>query len=186
RRSYTRQGTVRVLDLLGAGIDSDNWDIFSELAVPCFEASAQHTEVSESNFCLQLYFECYASGPLVQNTSPAKPVLEIVQSFDLIFSSDRSIDRFTGKPVRATTGLYYDYSRWYDPSIGRFISRDPLPGSLSDPQSQNGYVYVENLPTVLGDPTGAGPCYEGYVCQGGVGQVEDDNPDANDPVRERI
>lgn len=94
--------------------------------------------------------------------------------------------KFTGKPVSATTGLYYDYQRWYDSSTGRFISRDPLPGALSDPQSQNGYVYVENLPTVLVDPTGAGPCLEGYLCQGGVGQVEDDNPDANDPVRERI
>ena len=62
-------------------------------------------EVSESNFCLQLHFEWYASGPLVQLDLQAKPVLEITQSFDVVFSSDRSGDGFTGKPVGQTTGL---------------------------------------------------------------------------------
>ncbi len=63
-------------------------------------------------------------------------------------------DRFTGKPVSATTGLYYYFQRWYDPSIGRFISVDPLTGDLSDPQSLNPYVYVSNQPTGAADPTG--------------------------------
>ena len=74
--------------------------------------------------------------------------------------------RFTGKPVSQTTGLYYEYQRWYDPTTGRFISRDPLAGFISDPQSLNGYVYVQNIPTVLTDPTGAGN--EGPSCFGGL------------------
>jgi RHS repeat-associated protein len=74
--------------------------------------------------------------------------------------------RYTGKPVSQTTGLYYEYSRWYDPSLGRFISRDPLSGVLSDPQSLNPYVYVQNSPTVLTDPTGAAA--EGAGCFGGL------------------
>ncbi len=41
-----------------------------------------------------------------------------------------------------------------DPSAGRFISQDPLPGVLSDPQSLNPYVYVQDSPTVHVDPTG--------------------------------
>jgi len=73
-----------------------------------------------------------------------------------------STDRFTGKPVSATTGLYYDFQRWYDPSVGRFINQDPLPGYASDPQSLNPYVYVENTPTSLVDPTGA---YDEYSYQ---------------------
>ncbi len=75
-------------------------------------------EVSESNFCLQLQFGYQASGPLVYQDLQAKQVLEIVQSFNVLFSSDRSSDRFTGKPVTQATGLYYDYARWYDPSTG--------------------------------------------------------------------
>ncbi len=62
--------------------------------------------------------------------------------------------RFTGKPVSDTTGLYYYYHRWYDPSIGRFISPDPRHGRLSSPQSLNPYVYASNQPTILADPSG--------------------------------
>src|SRR6266566_4872828 len=121
---------------------------------PYFGASALRMEVSESNFCLQLQFDYQASGPLVQNVSPAKSVLNVTTTFDLVFSSDRSSDRFTGKPVSQTTGLYYEYARWYDPSIGRFINEDPLAGYLSDPQSLNPYVYSGNTPTTLTDPSG--------------------------------
>ncbi len=120
---------------LEVGIDPCSPDNASGLWVPCFGASAVRMEVSESILCLQLHFEYQASGPLVQNNSPAKSVLDVTTSLDLVFSSDRSCDRFTGKPVSQTTGLYYEYQRWYDPSIGRFISQDPMAGYLSDPQS---------------------------------------------------
>jgi len=53
------------------------------------------------------------------------------------------------------TGLFYDFQRWYDPSIGRFISEDPLAG-ISDPSSLNAYIYVEDSPTAYADPTGMG------------------------------
>jgi len=66
--------------------------------------------------------------------------------------------KFTSKPYSATTGLYYYYQRWYDPSIGRFMSVDAKPGQLANPQSLNTYVYVRNLPTSLGDPTGMFDC----------------------------
>ena len=75
--------------------------------------------------------------------------------------------KFTGKPYSTATGLYYDYQRWYDPSIGRFISQDPLAGRLSDPQSLNPYIYVENLPTVLTDPSGMDDCSWNPLSWGG-------------------
>jgi len=87
--------------------------------------------------------------------------------------------KFTGKPVSQTTGLYYEYQRWYDPSTGRFISQDPLSGAASDPQSLNPYVYVQNTPTVLTDPTGACPQggFWGFFCGGGTGSDSSDNTD---------
>jgi len=94
------------------------------------------------------------------------PFLGIEQSLNAGFSLDMSSDRFTGKPFSTTTGLYYEYSRWYDPSIGRFISEDPSAGRLSDPQSLNAYVYVGNLPTVRTDPTGAAWCPGSEACNG--------------------
>jgi RHS repeat-associated protein len=62
--------------------------------------------------------------------------------------------KFTGKPYSNVTGLYYEYQRWYDPSNGRFISQDQLPGSQSSPQSFNRYSYALNQPTLLTDPSG--------------------------------
>ncbi len=65
--------------------------------------------------------------------------------------------KFTGKPYSSATGLYYYGARWYDPSIGRFISPDPDSGQIYNPQSLNPYIYVMNSPTRLVDPDGAAP-----------------------------
>jgi hypothetical protein len=45
-------------------------------------------------------------------------------------------------------------ARQYDPAVGRFISRDPVLGSVSDPQSQHAYAYAHGDPVNLTDPTG--------------------------------
>jgi len=65
--------------------------------------------------------------------------------------------KFTGKPVSQTTGLYYYGARWYDQSIGRFISVDKGSGSFGNPQSLNSYVYACGNPTTYVDPDGNEP-----------------------------
>ena len=67
--------------------------------------------------------------------------------------------KFTGKPVSQTTGLYYYGARWYDPTIGRFISQDPDPGARSNPQSLNPYIYAFDQPTGITDPSGMDGCW---------------------------
>ena len=74
--------------------------------------------------------------------------------------------KFTGKPVSATTGLYYYYHRWYDPSIGRFISPDSLAGHRAYPQSLNRYLYVLNSPTSSIDSAGL-DCFSSWTDFGG-------------------
>jgi RHS repeat-associated protein len=44
--------------------------------------------------------------------------------------------------------------RVYDPTIGRFLSKDPLPGVIIDSLSQNEYIYAKNDPLNQYDPTG--------------------------------
>jgi len=39
-------------------------------------------------------------------------------------------------------------ARYYDPSTGRFISKDPIEGPLINPLTQNGYSFAN------GDPIG--------------------------------
>jgi RHS repeat-associated protein len=64
--------------------------------------------------------------------------------------------RFTGEQNDPTTARspYYLRARYYDPSIGRLLSRDPWPANGLDPQSRNPYSYVYNGPTLLVDPYG--------------------------------
>jgi RHS repeat-associated protein len=51
------------------------------------------------------------------------------------------------------TGLTHLGAREYDPSIGRFVSGDPLM-DMADPQQWNGYAYANNNPVTAADPSG--------------------------------
>lgn len=55
---------------------------------------------------------------------------------------------YTGHAAEDGSGLVYARARWYDPSIGRFVSEDPANGA-------NLYTYVDNDPLSFTDPSGA-------------------------------
>ncbi|MCQ4087552.1 RHS repeat-associated core domain-containing protein [Saccharibacillus sp. JS10] len=61
---------------------------------------------------------------------------------------------YSGEYWDEDTGLQYLRSRWYDPSIGRFIQEDTFEGRINRPSSLNLYTYVENNPLKYTDPTG--------------------------------
>jgi len=62
--------------------------------------------------------------------------------------------KYTGKPQDTATGLYYYGARYYNTSIGRFVTRDPSFPPQSDPQAGNPYSYARNNPLKFTDPTG--------------------------------
>ncbi|MFI6291209.1 RHS repeat-associated core domain-containing protein [Nonomuraea sp. NPDC050790] len=66
---------------------------------------------------------------------------------------------FLGKTEDASTGLDYLSARYYDPSLGRFVSTDPLL-EVSKPQWINPYSYAGNNPIGASDPTGLRPIDE--------------------------
>ncbi|MCQ4087554.1 RHS repeat domain-containing protein [Saccharibacillus sp. JS10] len=61
---------------------------------------------------------------------------------------------YSGEYWDEDTGLQYLRSRWYDPSIGRFIQEDTFEGYMNRPSSSNPYTYVENNPLKYLDPSG--------------------------------
>lgn len=61
---------------------------------------------------------------------------------------------FSGQQYDEETGLIYLRNRYYDPETGRFISKDPYPGTPFNPQTLNPYTYVLNNPVNLIDLTG--------------------------------
>ncbi|MFG2359962.1 RHS repeat-associated core domain-containing protein [Streptomyces sp. NPDC048521] len=78
---------------------------------------------------------------------------------------------FLGKPADDATGLTHVGAREYDPTLGQFLSVDPLL-TLDQHQSLNGYAYANNTPVTSSDPTGEGVCMQDGVC-GGTKSVEE-------------
>jgi RHS repeat-associated protein len=92
--------------------------------------------------------------------------------------------RFPGQLYDAETGLHYNWNRYYDPRIGRYITADPVSvgehvqstldnlrsGRANDqpPLDLNPYAYVANNPLKYIDPEGLACEYKGFDYGGWV------------------
>lgn len=79
---------------------------------------------------------------------------------------------YTGRRLDQETGLYHYRARYYDASLGRFLSRDPM----GEKAGLNWYCYVGDRPTSHVDPSGLfDPVFfgggAGTLTAGGTGGV---------------
>src|SRR6185369_13021141 len=90
----------------------------------------------------------------------------------LLSSTGTTVNSFlyTGEQRDDAAGLYYLRARNYDPAIGRFMTQDQHEGSLQEPASLNKYVYVQNDPVNMTDPTGLYGWEEGTAIHQLLGQ----------------
>jgi RHS repeat-associated protein len=72
-------------------------------------------------------------------------------------SGGNPVNEFDAQRVDTDTNFYYLRARYYDPDTGRFLTRDPLPGNLQNPLTQNAYTYAGDNPINHDDPSGR--CY---------------------------
>ncbi|MFG3427622.1 RHS repeat domain-containing protein [Streptomyces californicus] len=89
-----------------------------------------------------------------------------------IWPDDKS---FLGKTDDKTTGLTHIGAREYDPTIGQFISVDPLLETTKH-QTLNGYSYAANSPVTYSDPTGTCLDPGNGRCQPGSGGGNNHDP----------
>ncbi len=62
--------------------------------------------------------------------------------------------QYTGREYDSFSGFYYYRARWYDATLGRFVSEDPIRFAGGD---VNLYGYVRNQPLWYRDPRGLQP-----------------------------
>ncbi|MGB3401136.1 MAG: putative Ig domain-containing protein [Microcoleaceae cyanobacterium] len=67
---------------------------------------------------------------------------------------DATAHQFAGEQRDSEIALDYLRARYYDPELGRFISKDPFSGFQDDPYSQHDYQYAHANPVNFVDPTG--------------------------------
>ena len=77
------------------------------------------------------------------------------------------------------SGLLYMRARWYDPAIGRFTTRDPLPGDPALPITTNGFAYGGANPLLMLDPTGLAFSEEQGGCETQEGCASASSPRGN-------
>lgn len=64
---------------------------------------------------------------------------------------------FTGHTEDVNSDLVYMQQRYYDPSIGRFLSVDPVAADPNNTKTMNRYAYANNNPYRYTDPDGQLP-----------------------------
>ena len=72
----------------------------------------------------------------------------------------RSRFSYTGREHVGASSRYYYRARYYDATIGRFISEDPIDST----PGRSPYAYVRNSPSDLTDPSGLQACYREPNC----------------------
>ncbi|URN93493.1 MAG: RHS repeat-associated core domain-containing protein [Candidatus Pristimantibacillus lignocellulolyticus] len=76
------------------------------------------------------------------------------EKFDMNWAGPDNLFGYTGLGYDYTSGLNNARSRYFDASIGRFISEDTVEGDNKNPLSLNLYTYVQNNPNKYIDPSG--------------------------------
>ena len=80
----------------------------------------------------------------------------VKDSFPVSFAGQRLdlTSAYTGYLLDKASGLWYAGNRMYSAQDRRFTTVDPVAGSLSDPMSQNPYLYARDNPYKYVDPDG--------------------------------
>ncbi|HVF58330.1 MAG TPA: RHS repeat-associated core domain-containing protein [Thermoanaerobaculia bacterium] len=111
-----------------------------------------------------LHFDALGSLRLV--TGPSGNVLQSssFSAFGVPLQRRANLDQlrllptvFASMELDEATELYAGGSRYYDPSLARFLAVDPAGAMLASPSALNPYVYALNNPLAFADPDGEHP-----------------------------
>ena len=111
------------------------------------------------------YFHADGLGSITSLSSAAGSIANTYtyDSFGKLTASTGSLVnpfQYTARESDTETGLYYYRARYYDQSIGRFISEDPARYDFT-----SFYSYVGGNPVLWQDPLGLWKCSSGTTCK---------------------
>ncbi|MCJ8273608.1 MAG: hypothetical protein MJK04_29935, partial [Psychrosphaera sp.] len=118
--------------------------------VASYQSSSKSLDVVKSRYFHQNHI---GSSTLITDATGAEASRTVYEPYGEPNESESSGEqsfrqKFTGKELDSNSGLYYFGARYYDASIGRFISPDPAL------QTASPYLYAGNDPITNTDPSG--------------------------------
>ena len=158
-RVYAYDGDNLIEELNGMGVEIAHYTQGPGIDEPLAELRSGTTS----------FYEADGLGSITSLTNAAGAIANtyVYDSFGNLTSSSGSVTnpfRLTARECDSETGLYYYRARYYDPTVGRFLSED-----LKDSGTGiNVYPYVYNDPVDLMDPSGLSACpasIVGYIKQ---------------------
>jgi RHS repeat-associated protein len=139
-KKYYYAGSIRVAMRTGSGtgITGVNWLFGDHLGSQSVTADASGSKIAE------VRYKAWGEDRYVWGTTPTSY-------------------RYTGQRSETSLSIYNYGARWYDSSLGRFLSADTvIPGS-GDTQGWDRFAYSYNNPLIYTDPSGHEPvdhsCY---------------------------
>lgn len=114
-------------------------------------------EIDQNNVVTYIHQDTLGSTVLTTNQSGGTVTKYEYDPFGQLIGQDGFTNTnylYTGQEYDQESDLYYYNARYYNPRLGRFITRDPYLGRDGDTLSRNGYTYVKNNPLKYVDPSG--------------------------------
>jgi len=119
---------------------------------------AKRTTVNQESNTFYYHTDHLGSTRLVTDENKNIVSAATYQPFGEAYSEEGSESYLYNGKEKDATGLYYYGARYYDPGLGRFITRDGELGSIRYPRTLNRYTYCFNNPIKYIDPDGRDPC----------------------------
>ena len=176
-KAYNNNTTVYFMDGINTILErykASNWSSFSTSAVYTLAPGVVGHIISEKKNNVDYYYHYDPIGNIqfITNSYGQITVSYVQEGFGNVLATNGSLTsdfwHLTSKQQEPETGLYYFYARWYDPVVGRFITKDPeITGIgllnicqgkaqevIANPQHLNPYIFSANNPINFIDPTG--------------------------------
>ena len=155
-KEYNKNTTVYFFDGINTILEkykASNWSNYSTSAAYTLAPGVVGHIISERTYSTtDLYYHYDPIGNVQFITDSYGNVVAsyVQEGFGNVLASSGSLTtnnyHLTTKELEPQTGLYYFYARWYDPVVGRFITKDPWEGWLFYPETLHPYTYCDNDP----------------------------------------